>query len=53
MMKIFEAIREMDFEEMCQFWYLNCKQRGIKKTHEFLDAEYDSNNCHVVKEFEK
>ena len=51
-MKIFEVIRQMDFDTMCQFWYLNAKQRGIKRTREFLDSEYDSNNCHVVKESE-
>jgi hypothetical protein len=47
-MSIYEKLKTFTMDQMCTFWYLNAKPRGIKKTKEFLEAEYNSDNCHVI-----
>jgi len=49
-MTIFEKLKTMTLDETKLFWYLNGKNRGLKKTAEFLESEYNSDNCNTIEE---
>ncbi len=38
--KVFEKIKEMDLDEMVSFFYYSNKKRGMAKTREWLEEEY-------------
>lgn len=40
-MTVYEKLKEMTLEEMILFLYVHGKNRGIKKTREFLTSEYE------------